>query len=139
MSIGRDTTMEDEMGIMVTLDITDSLQLQELMEILDEKDLFKDLNFSETNFKRCSFENSTFEESDFDSSSFKSSTFEFAYIEAPDFGNALFKGGAWDSAHFMDVEFQDCHFTDTDPPNKKVVIDLTRAKDDETYIDLTKT
>ena len=127
------------MGIEVKLDITDSLQLQELMEILDEKDLFKDLNFSEVDFKRCSFENSTFEESDFDSASFKGSTFEFAYIEAPDFGNALFKGGAWDSAHFMDVEFQDCHFTDTDPPNKKVVIDLTRAKDDETCIDLTKT
>ena len=126
------------MGIEVKLDITDSLQVQELMEILNEKDLFKDLNFSEVDFKRCSFENSTFEESDFDSASFKGSTFEFAYIEAPDFGNALFKGGAWDSAHFMDVEFQDCHFTDTDPPNKKVVIDLTRAKDGETYIDLTK-
>jgi uncharacterized protein YjbI with pentapeptide repeats len=131
-------TTEDKMGIMVTLDITDSLQLQELMEILDEKDLFKDLNFSEVDFKRCNFENSTFEESDFDSASFKGSTFEFAYIEAPDFGNALFKGGAWDSAHFMDVEFQDCHFTDTEPPNKEVVIDLTRARDDETYIDLTK-
>ena len=126
------------MGIEVRLDITDNLQVQELMEILEEEGLFKNLDFSGVEFKQCSFENSTFEDSDFDCASFKGSTFEFAYIEAPDFGNTLFKGGAWDSAHFMDVEFQDCHFTDTDPPNKKVVIDLTRAKDDETYIDLTK-